>query len=104
MNQGKPNCYKCRYRRSLPGDAHSRCQHPDIDDANPYGEMMAILASVGRSRPIIDEAAVKLGIQANPHGIRAGWFNWPWNFDPTWLIACNGFKAITQPDEQEKNT
>lgn len=24
----KPNCYKCRHRHSILGDAHSSCQHP----------------------------------------------------------------------------
>jgi hypothetical protein len=34
-----------------------------------------------------------MGITANPHGIRNGWFNWPWNFDPVWLETCSGFSA-----------
>ena len=29
-----PNCYECKYRRSLPGDAHSRCAHPRIPNDN----------------------------------------------------------------------
>ena len=27
MNQ-KPDCYKCRYRGTVPGDAHSCCKYP----------------------------------------------------------------------------
>lgn len=26
----KPNCYECKFRRELPGNAHSRCAHPAI--------------------------------------------------------------------------
>lgn len=25
----KPDCYKCKYRGNLPGDAHSCCKHPN---------------------------------------------------------------------------
>ena len=54
-------CYECKWRRSIPGDAHSRC--------------------------ISDYASVK----GHPQGIRGGWFHWPYNFDPTWLVECDGF-------------
>lgn len=30
---------------------------------------------------------------ADYHGVAHGWFNWPWNFDPVWLVACEGFEA-----------
>ena len=65
----KLNCYKCKYRRRIPGDAHSKCSHPDAD---------------------IKEN--KLNIEANYHGIRNGWFYWPLNFDPVWLENCDGFE------------
>lgn len=59
----KPDCYKCVHRGTLPGDAHSRCAN---------------------------RSAIVIG---NTHGIARGWFFWPFNFDPTWLVSCNGFKA-----------
>jgi len=58
----KPNCYKCKYREEIPGDAHSRCTN------------------------------LKAKVVGERHGINSGWFFWPFNFDPTWLINCNGFK------------
>ena len=63
----KPNCYECIHQRTLPGDAHSQC-------ANRKAE-----------------------VRGNPHGIKNGWFMWPYNFDPVWLESCNGFtqKEIT---------
>jgi hypothetical protein len=33
-----------------------------------------------------------MGVKGNPHGIAEGWFQWPINFDPTWLESCNGRK------------
>jgi len=64
---------------------------------------MATLAGVGRVAPVVDAAgAATLSVTGNPHGIKRGWFNWPWNFDPTWLQSCNGFeaRAVTNVDEE----
>lgn len=101
----KPNCYACKWRGSVPGDAHSRCHHPVTggEDANPLAELMAIFGSVGRVAPMIDvDNAVKLGIRANPHGIAHGWFQWPYNFDPVWLEACEGFEAKEKDAPKDK--
>jgi len=65
-NMEKPNCYKCVHRLDIPGDAHSRCNNH------------------------------KAKVEGNKHGIAHGWFIWPVNFDPTWLISCDGFS-----DKQE---
>lgn len=91
----KPNCYECQHRREVPGDAHSSCAHPNtgLDKEKPLDAVMAIFASVGRVSPKIGQSAIVLGISGDPHGIRRGWFNWPWNFDPTWLQTCLGFTA-----------
>lgn len=61
----KPNCYNCKHRCDLTWDAHSRCNHPDKR---------------------------RLVVIGNRHGIKNGWFNWPWNFDPTWVEYCDGFE------------
>jgi hypothetical protein len=58
----KPNCLKCTHRRTIPGDCHSRCIN---EDANVKGHQV---------------------------GINGGWFMWPINFDPTWLLECDGFE------------
>jgi hypothetical protein len=79
----KPNCYECKYCGKLAGSCHSRCEHP-----------IANFASVGRVSPVTEQdAATSLDIKANYHGIKNGWFNWPYNFDPTWLENCEGFAA-----------
>ena len=57
----KPNCYECVHRLDLSGDAHSRCNN------------------------------FQAKVKGNPHGIKNGWFMWPFNFDPIWLELCDGF-------------
>jgi len=52
---------------------------------------MAMFASVGRVAPI-QTGVERINVKGNPHGISHGWFNFPFNFDPTWLEECDGFK------------
>jgi hypothetical protein len=61
MEKIKKDCYKCVHRLEVPGDAHSRCNN------------------------------IKAKVEGHPQGIRNGWFMWPLNFDPTWLLSCDGF-------------
>ena len=92
MKTNQHDCYKCQYRGDIPGDAHSCCNHPLVkQDANPFGALVDMLA--GKNM----EAARKLNIVGHPHGIRRGWFMWPANFDPTWLINCDGFTPKKAP-------
>lgn len=58
----KHDCYKCVHKLLIKGDAHVGCDNPA---ANVVGDEI---------------------------GIRKGWFRWPYNFDPTWLVSCDGFK------------
>ncbi len=56
-------CYSCSHRRSIPGDCHSSCAKPDKE------------------------------MTGNAHGIRNGWFMYPFNFDPTWMTKeCSNYK------------
>lgn len=57
----KPDCYACVHRRRLPGDCHSRCNN------------------------------VGAKVVGHDHGMSMGWFKWPVNFDPVWLVSCDGF-------------
>ena len=59
----KPDCYACKHSRPVPGDAHKSCAHPDPQN-----------------------------VTGNETGIRRGWFNHPWNFDPTWIETCDSFE------------
>ena len=91
-NMNKPDCYKCKWRRNLVGDCHSSCTHPDLGgiENDPLGKIMGIFASVGRVSPI-NLAPETMNIKASLHGIKNGWFNFPYNFDPVWLESCDGF-------------
>ena len=81
----KPNCYECKHRRNVPGDCHSSCAHPANGNETNQLESMVMLM-MGR--------APKAGnkVVGDPHGIRAGWFMYPMNFDPAWLVSCEGFE------------
>ncbi len=94
----KFDCYTCNHRRRLAGSAHSRCKHPSLEGPadNPMLEMMAIFASVGRVSPMAISTK-ELNIRGHPHGIKKGWFNFPWNFDPTWLENCDGYEGKIRP-------
>ncbi len=88
----KPDCYKCKWRGSVAGSAHSSCKHPEAgteDKGNNMAELLSMLAHRGATPTTT--GASKLEIQCHPHGRRSGWFNWPFNFDPVWLTNCNGF-------------
>ena len=93
MKTDTPNCYKCKHKSNVPGSCHSSCKHPSIGEIDPVEGMMAIFASVGRVTPVINSGAKDLNIKGSAQGIRAGWFNWPHNFDPVWLESCNGFET-----------
>lgn len=69
----RPKCYGCQHRRNTPGSHHSRCANLEAE-------------AVG-----------------NPHGIRNGWFFWPFNFDPIWLKSCTGFEPQSETEKQEAN-
>ena len=88
----KPDCYKCKHRRKLVGSAHSTCQHPETGPAqsDPLLQALGIFAGVGRVSPI--QAVTQLHVTGHPTGKRGGWFNWPWSFDPVWLLTCDGFE------------
>lgn len=59
----KTNCYNCIHRYTNPGSAHSGCDKPDPN------------------------------MTGHPHGVRNGWFIYPWNFDPIWKTKeCVNYK------------
>jgi hypothetical protein len=69
--KGAPDCYQCVYRKELPGDCHSACSNE------------------------------KASVKGSTYGILMGWFAWPFNFDPKWLVACDGFSP---PPERAQDT
>lgn len=51
-NKIRTECYRCKYKRTIPRDAHIACINPDQN------------------------------MTCDPHGQQAGWFFYPINFDP----------------------
>lgn len=80
-------CYKCKYRGNVAGDTHSCCRYPGNDTG--------LFAMFDTNNML---QAMKLNIRANEYGIRSGWFMWPVNFDPVWLIQCDGFTPMEEKD------
>jgi len=96
----KPNCYKCKYRGECPGSAHSRCVHPKVTEMNPLQAMSDLISMM---RGVVTEVK-GLKVKGNPHGIRNGWFAWPFNFDPVWLEECNGFENKVKAKKEDNDT
>ena len=88
-------CGSCQYRKNIPGDAHSSCEHPE---ASFYSWLYVM------SLPELTEDLVipPLNIRANIYAIKKGWFMWPINFDPAWLESCDGYKE--KDDMVDKET
>ena len=84
----KPNCYTCKYRGTVPGDAHSCCRYPGTDTG--------LLSMFTHGNAAL---AKQLNIKANAHGVRRGWFAWPVNFDPIWLENCDGY--VPKPEKEK---
>jgi len=57
---------------------------------------MAGLFAILGGGPMPPAEVEGIKVKGNPHGIRQGWFGWPFNFDPVWLEECNGFEAAQQ--------
>lgn len=67
------NCYECKHRSDLPGNCHSQC-------------------NVGVAG-LFNGGTVVPKVSGNEHGIKNGWFFWPFNFDPVWLQSCDSFEV-----------
>ena len=84
----KPNCYNCKFRGTVPGSAHSRCNvlsSTCSDDSKVFElEIMLSTHRVQLTNKETGEPLVKL----NDHGIRNGWASWPIDFDPVWVEGC----------------
>ena len=97
----KPNCYKCIYRGALPGSAHSCCKHPAVQSVAKY-PLMQIIGLLGKRSGItldINDVDDPLGVTAIDHGIQQGWFLYPVNFDPAWLLTCKGYTTEIVKEE-----
>ena len=68
------DCYKCGYRGNNLGSAHIRCRYnwSKSELKKPKGK---------------------------PHGIKHGWWIFPFNFDPIWMLEdCPAFATEFQKE------
>jgi len=87
----KPDCYECKHRGRVAGSRHSSCRHPSLNGITDNTELQLLsMLSHGSALPTI--FTKKLNIKGNSYGRSKGWFNFPTNFDPTWLENCDGFE------------
>lgn len=78
------DCYKCKFRGSVIGSAHSSCKAiSSINVENSF--MMELLLSLHQVKMI---SSGKDLVELDPHGIKNGWANWPLDFDPVWVTDC----------------
>lgn len=103
----KPNCFQCIHRSKVISfeqdkSSHSCCNHPvtksDLED--PYKNVLATLAYVGRVEPIVSESAKGLNIQINEQGFGKGHANWPWDYEPIYIENCDGFESVKTPSAE----
>lgn len=80
------NCYECKFRGSIPGSAHSRCNviSQTCSDKSKVSSLEFLLAFGGKSLMLGQEHIVDL----DPHGVKNGWASWPLDFDPVWIRKC----------------
>lgn len=102
MSSFQNACYTCAHRRELIYSTHSECAHPDRYREAPHFISRVMNSGVAsesagkeadRLGPSKAQTGVhaKLNIEAVPYAVRCGWFAWPVNFDPVWLLNCDGF-------------
>ncbi len=88
-----PNCYECKHRRAVPGSAHSACGHPKLGKSPD--NLLFLLSFLAKQNNVL----LPFRVEAKEYGIRMGWFNWPVDFDPVWLLECDGFEKKETEEE-----
>jgi hypothetical protein len=89
------NCYNCRHRCDVPGDAHSTCRHPKAQNDNPERSIVDLLRRLSKGGQITDFMVLSsMGVKLKEHGVKHGWANFPYNFDPIWVEECKSFEKL----------
>ena len=64
MSYVNNKCHQCKHSENVPGNTHIKCNKPD---PKMTGDM---------------------------HGIKSGWFIYPWLFDPVWCTKeCDNHES-----------
>lgn len=84
-----PNCHHCRFKRRLLGNVHIACKHPSVThryEKDLYG-MLTPNAGKGGIYPN------ELDVWGRHTAMAKGWFAWPFNYGPVWLLRCIGYES-----------
>jgi hypothetical protein len=67
-------CFNCAYKMKIPRDAHISC--------------LFAWGKAGLNMP-----------RGNPHGVMQGWYQFPFSFDPIWMVGeCPAFSTVADPE------
>ncbi len=76
------DCYKCKHRRNIPGDAHSSCRHPEVVKAGIADNVFGGMADCPTGKSAMPIMILK---------IKGGGLTWPANYNPVFVTNCKGF-------------
>jgi hypothetical protein len=91
----KHNCYTCKFRGTVTGSAHSRCNFvkENYSGEETHASLLEISLATGTTELTVKETKEPL-VKMNETGIRGGWATWPIDFDPIWVDKCLMYKAV----------
>lgn len=99
----KAPCEVCIYHRGIPGDAHKRCTHPKTA-TGPISRIPDLIGAISGGLTLDIALADELGVKVDMTGVKAGWCNWPHNFDPIWILDCQAGQVLKPVGIQRKRT
>ena len=95
------HCYSCQHRRTVAGSAHSRCAHPSFGS----GDVMSPLAMIAAMEMMQTGRYRAFAITGSAHGITNGWFSWPLDYDPVWMVGrCLEFLPVPTMNTYSQST
>jgi len=83
------NCYQCVYATTNPGTTHLRCRHPLVQQNLQLTDFTAMLQ--GKIPNNLIQLRKRMGIRLDPRGVQNGWADWPFQFDPLWVLTCDKY-------------
>lgn len=89
---------KCKWQGRLVWSTHIRCMHPLVSESL-YRVARVFLLEPGNYHHAIRGLMRQMGVTVNEAGVRNGWCNWPFDFDPVWLDSCKMFEPAEEGDK-----
>ena len=79
INENKKSCSTCAYKRNIPGNTHIACKFDFFGQGVPMPN-------------------------GDKHGIKNGWYAFPFNYDPIWMVEeCTVHSKTADPNKTIKN-